>query len=246
MNQMINLLKNIEKNNSIIHKRLDNIENRTIANITNNMTNSNNNSNNTTNNTFNIYFTADLDLYQLICDSKGEKFAQNYVHYAIHNRPYLENISEYVVNVDVDRSPIRAEKDGTMVFHKSEGVTENDTDGHLLEKYTKNIVQNACLKGFHRPDDATNIDKAREKSHQISKITDKCGKKGLSYEQKKEIDDCDDFIEGVYDSLLNGTDERPMMADLHKGLDKIKKSKITLKDKKEFIKSLPPAFKSRK
>ena len=226
----------------LLQKRLDDIEKKPVNTVINN-TNSNNNIINN-NLTFNIYFTADLDLYQTISESKGEKFAQNHIFNSMHNHSYLDLIRDFVVNIDVDKSPIRLGRDGVMIIHRSDGVAERDPDGDLLEKDTKNIAINDSLKAFNRTDDNVKLEEISVKNNRVNELNNISIRHCLSYEQKKELKDCQDYVDEAYGEMLDGTGSRPQRAKFNDNLTKITKSKISDKSLKIFKKNLPPEFRS--
>ena len=112
----------------------------------------------------NNYFNSSLDLYDLTVKLKGLEFAQirgtppltpflllcfDLLQGVNGVSPYFEPIMKFLIEPDVEHSPIRLNADGLIELHRSETLVEVDEVGSKLEKNTKKVVSDAYLKAFN-------------------------------------------------------------------------------------------------
>ena len=198
---------------------------------------------------FNHYFNKDTDLYQIICDKEGEKWARNYLLYTMpKTKSYIDVITEYIVNIDIKKSPIRIGKDGVLILHTRKGHFEKDPNCKLFQKELINIISNAFLKAFNPPVYVKFIDESVIKSRRINQLGVINTVRPLSYSEKQERDNNQSFITNAQDIIVAGKSKldiisedynRPSQIEYHAILDKIRDYNITDKMKKKFLETLP-------
>jgi hypothetical protein len=181
-----------------------------------------------------VYFNVDFDLYKLLCELNGKNWAHNYLFYTIHNKPYINVISEYIVKPNIEQCPIRVKNKSLLVLYHSKDQIIYDPDWQIFINYLKNIIQNAMLQAWKSFNDDENINKASNLTYHINNLYEL---NNPLYEH--EITAGKLYIEKIQNNILDGFEGRPSMPDLNKLYDKVAIPKLTLLQKKDFLSSLP-------
>jgi hypothetical protein len=188
-----------------------------------------------------VYFNVDFDLYKVLCDLKGKKWAHNYIFYTMHNSPYIKVISEYIIKPNTEQSPIRVRDKTLLIIHQNKDTNVIDIDWQIFLNCLKNIIQNTILKAWQSYNDAEAIDNIREMAYRINQLTKPSDPENYKNE---EIEYCQLRVDNVYNKILGNSDgtidsDRVPMDTYNKLLVKVANYHLIDKDKKEFLKILP-------
>jgi hypothetical protein len=192
-----------------------------------------------------IYFNVHFDLYKLLCESHNKEWAHNYLFYTIHkySNPYIDVCNNYIVKPNGDQGPIRVKDKTLLVLHQEKDKIVNDPDWQIFGNCMKNIIQNAILKAWNSFNDAERINKASKFIAQMQDLQ-------RFENSENDINFYRSEVKKIHNYVLCGNDNgttddnrsegRPTMQDYN---DKILKlaspKKLTLEQKKTFLKSLP-------